>query len=204
MDIDTSGIAMFVHVALVVVGLMMAAVLHFGLIQLWRSTNTAEMRPWAPTIRHIEPILPVVALAILASGAWLIHLSGGEFTWGDAWIYMSLAGLVIAEGVGGLLAPASHDLTAAVTEAPKEPVSDDLRRRARNPALWYGAHFVTSQFFGIIFLMSAKPSSPWMALVVLVVAAAVGLTSAVPFAQKSQPKPVVASSPEHEAARQGR
>lgn len=181
MDIDTEGMVMFAHVALVVVGMMMAAVLHTGLIQMRRARSTAEMKPWVALIKRLEPLLPVFALGILGTGGWLVHLSGGEIKWGDAWVVTSLVGLFVAEGIGAALSSASHALTGAVAGAGDGPVDADLHHRTQAPALWYGSHFITAVFFGIIFLMTAKPTEPVVAVGTLVVAGLVGLGSAVPF-----------------------
>ena len=185
MGVETEGVAMFLHVALVVVGLMLAAVLHAGLVQLRRAHTTAEMRPWVPAIRRIEPLLPLVALAIFASGAWLIQLSDGEVEWGDAWIVTSIVALVLGEGVGALLSPVSKALTTGVADAQDGPVTAELRRRSLAPALWYGAHFITAVFFGIIFLMTARPEEAWACVAVVVVAGAIGLASAIPFVHEA-------------------
>jgi Predicted integral membrane protein (DUF2269) len=181
MNVDTHGVAMFLHIALVVLGMMLGGFLQLSLIQSRRAETVAELRPWVPVIRRVEPLLPIVALAVLATGAWLLHLSDGEFTWGQSWIVTSVIALVVAEGVGASLNPASHSLTAAITEAPEGPVGPELHQRTVDPVLWFGSHFVTAVFFGVIFVMSAQPEGTWQPAVVVVIAAVIGLLSALPF-----------------------
>lgn len=195
MSVDTEGFAMFLHVALVVAGMMLAAVLHTGLLQLRRADTVAEMRPWVPLIRRLEPILPIVALAILFSGAWLIELSDGEFEWGDAWIGTSLIGLIVAEGVGAFLHRPSHALTEAVAQARDGAVPADLRHQSLDPRLWFGAHFITAEFFGIIFLMAAKPTETWACALALVIAGVLGLGSALPFTHVVHARPAIPKTP---------
>ena len=184
MGIDTSGVVLFVHIALVVVGMMLAALVHLALIELAHARNTTTMRPWAAVIKAVEPALPLVALAILGSGAWLLHLSGGEFKWTDGWVYVSLAGLIAAEAVGAILSPTGRALRMAITSSTDGPVPEALRRLAHSWRLWVGAHFASAEFFGIIFLMSAKPSSTWACVVVLVVAGVLGVLTALPFTSR--------------------
>jgi uncharacterized membrane protein len=184
MHVDTAGIALFLHLASVVAGMMLAAVMHTALIQMRRSTTVAEMRPWTPVLHRVEPVLPVTALAALATGAWLVHLSDGEFSWGQGWLLTSLIGLVIAETFGAALAPRSGALTRAVAEAADGPISAELQQRAQDPVLWFGSHLVTATFFGIIFLMSTKPAGAWAPIVVLVIAAMVGLALAALLARQ--------------------
>jgi hypothetical protein len=90
----------------------------------------------------------------------------------------SLIGLVFAETVGAALAPRSGALIRTIGAAADGPVSAELHRRALDPVLWFGSHFVTATFFGIIFLMSAKPTGALAPVAVLVVAAMVGLVVA--------------------------
>jgi hypothetical protein len=194
MHIQTESIAMFLHIGLVVVGMMLGAVLHSALLLIRRSETTTQMRPWVPVIRRVEPLMPFIALTVLLTGAWLLHLSGGEFSWTDGWVLTSVVGLVVAEAVGGSLAPRSHALTAAIENSTDGPVTTDLRRRALDPRLFCGSHFVTAEFFAIIFLMSAQPTAVW-SCIILVVAGTVGVLTGLPFTRqprqsRSAPEPV--------------
>jgi len=181
--VTLDGFVMFLHVVAAIAGLMMAAVLHAGLIQLGRAESVQQMRPWVPVIRRLEPLLPGAALVLLGSGIWLLALSDGEFHWTDGWIFTGIVGLVLAEGVGGLVAPRSKALQAAITGAPDGPVPVGLRRQAIDPFILYGGHFATSVFIGVVFIMAAKPSGI-VSVIAVVVAAAIGLTTAIPLARR--------------------
>ncbi len=195
MGIDTNGVAMFLHIALVVGGMMLAAVLHTALVMVRRARTVAELRPWVPVIRRVEPLMPFVALAVLGTGAWLVHLSGGEIEWTHGWILASVVGLVVAEGVGASLAPRSRSLTTAIDDAPEGSIGPEVRRRVLDPMLWHGSHFVTAVFFGIIFVMAAQPSGVASSLI-LVAAGVIGVLSAVPFVREPHER--------HARARAGR
>ena len=175
---EATEVVLFLHIAFVIVGLMMAAVLHASLALMRRATTVAQLRPWPPVIHRLEPLLPLAAVGILATGLWLIRISDGEFRIGEGWVLVSLVALVVVEGVGGLVSRRSKELQLAIRTAPDGPVPPRLRRP--EPALWYTAHFGTAVFFGIIFLMVVKPSAVW-SMVVVLVAAILGLASTVPF-----------------------
>lgn len=180
MDVSTYSVVLFVHIAVVIVALSMAAVLHTALLMLRQATTTQVVRPWMPVIRALEPLLPLAALVLVGTGAWLIQISDGEFAWGDGWVVTSIVTLVVAEGLGAFIGPRSAALQAAVRESGDGPVTADLHRRATDPVIWLTAHVNTAAFFGVVFLMTAKPSTAWSAAVV-VIAALLGAASALPF-----------------------
>jgi len=190
--VSIDGFVLSVHILAAVVGLMMAAVLHAGLIQMSRAETVQQMRPWVPVIHRLEPLLPVAALVLLGTGIWLIAISGGEFHWTDGWILTAIVGLVAAEAVGGMVSPRSKALQPALVDEPDGPVSVELRRQAIDPPFFYGSHFATSVFLGVVAIMAAKPSGAVSALIV-VVAAVIGLATAVPIVRRRPPLPAAAA-----------
>lgn len=180
MNVSTYGTVLFLHIAAVIAGLMLAAVLHAGLLMTRRAQFTAQCRPWMPVIRVLEPLLPVAALIILGTGGWLLHLSGGEFSWGDGWVVVSLAALAVIEVVGGLLAPRREAWQQKLAEASDGPVTPEVRKAGLDPALWCFGHGATAGFIGIVFLMAAKPATGW-SIAIEVAVIALGAATAVPF-----------------------
>lgn len=179
---DAEAIVMFVHIAVVIVTFMMVAVLHTALVQMRRTDRSSDLVVWAPLVRRLEPLVPVGALLILGSGWALVELSDGEFSWSQGWVVVSAAALVVVEAVGAvLIRPRAQHLTARISANGDGPVSQDVRQAILDPVLWYVSHFATVTFFGIVFLMAAKPAGVWVPVTVLVVSAAVGLLTAVPF-----------------------
>lgn len=183
MEVTTSGIVLFLHVAAVVTGLMLAAVLHAALLMTRRAGSLTEYRAWVPVIGRVEPLLPVTALVILGTGGWLLHLSGGEASWSDGWVIVSLVTLVCVEAAGAAVGPRSKRWRDAIKAAPGDGVPDDVREAGRDPLLWYVAHANTAAFVGVLFVMSAKPSTAGSVLAVAV-AALLGLMSAAPFLRR--------------------
>jgi hypothetical protein len=174
MSLTTTGFALFLHISLVIIGLCLAAVLHTGLLLLRSSRDVGPMRPWPRLIAALEATLPLTALLILATGAWLLHLSGGEFAWSQGWVVASVVGLVAVEAAGALVGPRSAALRRAIAAAPDGAVAPELRRRVLDPPLWCVLHGGTSVFLAVVFLMVVKPSGAWSAVIV----AAVGLVGA--------------------------
>lgn len=182
---DAEDVVMFLHIAVVIVTFMIVAVLHTALLQMRRTERSSDLAVWAPLVRRLEPLVPVGALFILGSGWALVEVSDGEFSWSQGWVVTSAATLVIVEAVGAaVLRPRAQQLTARISATGEGPVPEDVRQAILDPALWYVSHFATMTFFGIVFLMAAKPAGMWVPVIVLVVSAAVGLLTAVPFVRR--------------------
>lgn len=178
MHITLAGFVLFMHISVVIASFMIAGVLHATLHVLPRAKTVAEMRPWAAIAHRIEPLLPILAVVILAMGAWLVHLEHGDgVRWSDGWVLTPLITLVVIEGLAGaLLAPRTKALTEKIAATPDGPVPDDLRRMTVEPVIWHVAHVATFGFLAIVFVMAAKPAGAY-AWLFPVVGAAIGLAA---------------------------
>jgi uncharacterized membrane protein len=180
----TADIVLFVHIFLVIAGLSLAAVMHTGLLVQRAAREVAAIRAWPRIIAVVEAVLPMSALLILLTGAWLLHLSDGEFAWSQGWVLAALVGLVAAEAAGAAVAPRSAALRRAVTAAPDGPIGADLRRRILDPVLWCVPNAITTTFLAIVFVMVVKPSGLWSAVIIAVLAV-LGAISGVPLSRES-------------------
>lgn len=168
-------VVLFAHIAIAIAAFAVAAILHTALWVARGATSTGTLKAWAPVIHRLDPLFPILALMLFGLGAWLLHLSGGEFGWGDGWVISSVVALAIMEIVGGvLLAPRSKKLVAGIKAAADGPVDDALRAAVTDRALWLASHFATGTALGIVFLMVTKPSGA-ASITVLVVAAVLGV-----------------------------
>lgn len=192
---STYEVVLFLHIAVAIFAFGVSAVLHTALFRLRATTNRRELSAWMPVIKKAEPLFPISALVLFGLGAWLLQLSDGDFGWGDGWVLTAIGGLVVMEIVGGaVLGPRMKKVHAAVEADSGDTVSESTRATVTAPAIWYGAHTTTGIAVGIVLLMAAKPTTA-TSIAVLVVAAVLGVLSAVPFA-----KPVAARSSAPEAA----
>lgn len=180
MNITLTGFVLFLHIGVVIASFMIAGVLHAALHVLPRAKSVAEMRPWAAVMHRIEPLLPMLAVVILAMGAWLVHLEHGDgVRWSDGWVLTPLATLVVIEGLAGaLLAPRTKALCEKVAETADGPVPDDLRLMTLSPAVWHVGHVATFGFLGVVFVMAVKPDGA-VAWLFPVVGALVGIAASV-------------------------
>jgi uncharacterized membrane protein len=182
MELTAAGFALFLHIFFVIAGLSLAAVLHTGLLLQRAAGEVAAVRSWPRVIAIVEAALPACAALVLLTGAWLLHLSDGEFAWSQGWVIASLVGLVAAEAVGAAVGPRSVALRRAINTAADGPVDAELRRRIRDPVLWCVPNAITATFLAVVFVMVVKPSGLWSAVLIAVIAL-FGALSGIPFSR---------------------
>jgi len=188
MELTAASIALFLHIFFVIAGLSLATVLHAGLLLQRAAKEVAAIRAWPPVIAAVEAALPVFAVLVLLTGAWLLHLSNGEFAWSQGWVIASLVGLVAAEAAGAAVGPRSAELRRAIKTAPDGPVGAELRRRIGDPVLWCVANAITATFLAVVFVMVVKPSGLWAAVLIAVIAL-LGALSGIPFSRPTRSSP---------------
>jgi len=176
----TANFVLFTHIFFVIAGLSLATVLHTGLLLQRAAREVAAIRSWPRVIAIVEAALPALAVLILLTGAWLLHLSDGEFAWSHGWVIASLVGLVVAEAAGAAVGPRSAALRRAINTAPDGPIGADLRRRILDPLLWCVPNGITAIFLAVVFVMVVKPSGLWSAVIIAAIAL-LGVLSGVPF-----------------------
>jgi len=157
MELTAAGFALFMHIFFVI-------------------------RSWPRVIAVVEAALPIFAVLVLLTGAWLLHLSNGEFAWSQGWVAASLVGLVAAEAAGAAVGPRSAALRRAINTAADGPLDAELRRRIRDPALWCVPNAITATFLAVVFVMVVKPSGLWSAVLIAVIAL-LGALSGIPFSR---------------------
>jgi len=169
MHVTLAGVVLFLHIFVAIVAFMMAGVLHAALQALARARDIREARSWAMLMHRLDPLFPLAALLLLGLGAWLIHLSGGEFSWHDGWVITAVVSLVVIEGLAGArLAPKAKAIVAEIEQAGDGPISESLHRRIIDPLAWHVGHIATFGFAGVVFLMAAKPSGAWSPVIVVI------------------------------------
>src|SRR4051812_9051385 len=116
MDITLAGFVLFLHISIVITSFMIAGFLHAAFPVPPRTRSIAEMRPWAALMPRLEPLLPILAIGILAMGAWLVHLEHGDgVEWSDGWVLTPLISLIAIEALAGIvLAPRTKALCERV------------------------------------------------------------------------------------------
>jgi hypothetical protein len=168
MHVTLFGVVLFLHIFIAIVAFAMAGVLHTALQVIGRARRVEEVRSWGAVAHRLEPMLPLLALVLLGLGGWLVHLgehTDDQFSFTSGWVLTAIITVVAVEAIGGiLLKPRGEKLSALIAAAPDGDVSDEINSAARDWVFWDMAHLTTFAFFGVVFLMAAKPSGAWSAL----------------------------------------
>jgi hypothetical protein len=193
MHATLADVVLFLHIGVAIATFAVAAVLLVSMSQMRKAENVAVLRSWARIAHRADPMFPILVLLLIVLGAWLIHLSGGDFAWSDGWVITAVVALVLMEAYGGIvLAPAGKKLHETVEAQPDGPVPASIARLVMSRAVWAGVYGNTGLAIGILFTMATKPSGPWAIAIV----AAAGIVGTLTGLQLSSPVQAPAISPE--------
>jgi hypothetical protein len=171
-------LALFVHLVGVIVGIGGVGTWLFALIGV-RAARTVD---------QVRALLALYAFAgnVALGGVLLIVLAGLYISlstplWKSAWLIVATASFVVVLSAGGaLLGRRVQALTKLAGEAPEGPVPVVLKGQIQDPFTRVVLQTYIAVLFGIVFLMTIKPSLVW-AIISILIAAALGLLSSLPL-----------------------
>jgi uncharacterized membrane protein SirB2 len=181
--VTTYTIALFLHFLAVVAAFGATSVLHSALFRMHKARRAAEARDAVATVARVAPRMPIFALALFLTGAWLTIQS---WQWSAPWIDAGIVGLVVMVALGGvILRPRLMALRQALGEG-EGPLTAEQIALSRNTTLWVGAMIPPMIATGIMFDMVTKPSMG-MSLVFIAIAMAIGAVGGLRFARMPKP-----------------
>ena len=143
------------------------------LVQLRAAHSGSEARAALASTRYVQRVMGLSLLAAIVTG---IYLATVYWSWRGAWMGMAILTLIIMALIGGFM---TGRPTMRVMRAGGDGLaSDELAAVQGRLSLSYTIRL--GLFLGIVFLMTTKPVSGGMALLVVGVAAAVGLLAGLP------------------------
>lgn len=154
-------IVLFLHIAVVLLAFGISSVLHTAEWTMANSSSVAELRTLRRTPQRLEPLFPLLIVALFGLGAWLLHLDSQAFHWRDGWIVTSivaLAALLLAGG--GVLAPRSKRLSRLLDAAPDGPLTQPTLDALADRVAWTVSHASTGLALAVVFIMVTKPTGP--------------------------------------------
>lgn len=153
-------VVLFAHVLGVV--LLVSSVMFSltGVLRAHRATNVAQIRIALGGARVADALTPPAMILVWGGGLYLVsrHGDDGGIRWSSAWVVASIAIVAVMSalgpGVEGRRVARLHDAAAAAIDG---PVTADLDRLRRDPALVHVLLFGSCQIVVLLFLMTNQP-----------------------------------------------
>jgi hypothetical protein len=145
----------------------------FALVQLRAARSIEEARVALGSTRSVQRVMGLSLLTAIVTG---IYLATAYWGWRGAWMGMALLAILLMGLVGGFI-------TGRTTMRVMRSTGDALGAAeiaAVQGRLSLSYVIRLGIFLGIVFLMTTKPTSGVVALLVIVIAAAVGVLAGLP------------------------
>ena len=176
-------IVLFLHVSGAIGYFISMGVWLFGLVGLRKAQRVEQVRSLSNLISMTGPIFGISVLFILAAG---LYMAITAWSLQAGWIAVALITLVLMAPLGtAIIEPRRRALSRLANEAPDGPLPETLKQSIHDPVLGTSLQTLTTLLFGIVFLMTTKPSLPG-SLIVMAVALALGLASGLVFSRLSR------------------
>ena len=185
-------LALFLHVSGAIGTFVCLGIWLFGLSALRRARHVEQVRALAWLIIVASPLM-VLSVLLLGLAGFAMALS----TWGlsTPWIAVSLVSVVLVGPIGAFVLDLRMRTILTMTRAIADgPLPAALDQRTHDPILFTSTHTLVAILFGIVFLMTTKPSFV-ISLLVMAAATVLGLILSLPF------WPAVRRRPPQETAR---
>ena len=167
-------IVLFLHVSGAIGYFVAIGTWLFGLVSLRRAHRVEQVRSLVHLIGLSGPLFGISVLLILAAGLYMAITAWSLQT---GWIAVALVSLVLMAPLGtALIEPRRRAIERLAREAPDGPLPQSLEQRIHDPILSTALQTIVVLLFGIVFLMTTKPSLVG-SLIVIIVALALGLAS---------------------------
>ena len=172
------NVALFFHV-LGAIGYSAGVIITLlGLVALRRARRVEQVRTLVGLIGLSDPVAVVSALLILSAGLYMTITVWG---WQMGWINVALVTIVLIATLGvAVIEKRRKAIARLAQDASDGSLAASLDEHIHDPVLGTALYTLTALLVGVIFLMTNKPALDG-AIVVIVVAGAVGLASSLPL-----------------------
>ena len=145
-----------------------------ALTQFRATRNGSEARTALASTRYVQRVMGLSLLTAIVTG---IYLATAYWGWRGAWMGMALVTIVIMGLVGGLMTgrPTMRVMRATGDAPGAAEIAAIQGRLSLSYVIRLGL------FLGIVFLMTTKPASGAVAVLVVVIAAAAGVLAGLPM-----------------------
>jgi len=178
---DDYSIALFLHIV-GAVGLFVALGLEWtGLRQIWSAMTPEQVRGWMGILKSVRRLGFASMLTAVVSGIYMMVTDWG----GVAWIYVSLAALVLVIVLSVALTGPRMAVIGQALATEKVPLSQTFHSLANHPLLWISIQTRVAIALGIVFLKTTKPDLGG-SLITIGVAIVLGIATALPMPRRER------------------
>jgi hypothetical protein len=177
------SIALFFHIS-GTLGVFAALALDWvGLSNLRRARTAEQVREWAGVYRITPALGAASVVALLVFGLYMTAV-----TWGPTgWIGVGFLSLLLIAGLGAA-SGVRLGRVLAVAARGQGSLAEGVRAQLRAPLFVASVRARTAVALGVVFLMTTKPDAA-VSLLVVAVAVALGIASAVPALRERSMRP---------------
>ena len=169
---------LFVHVCGAICLFIGMGIWLFGITAIARAGQVEQVRTLAELMLMARLAVPAGAGVVIAAGLAMTLTAWGLQT---GWIAVALGSLVIIGPIGTwLIDPKVRAMAALADTLPDGPLPITLAERTHDRVLRLALYTMTAMLFGIVFLMTTKPTLT-SAVGAMVASALLGLASSLPF-----------------------
>jgi hypothetical protein len=166
---------LFVHISAAVCLFSGMGIWLFGIAAITRATQVEQIRTLADLLLMVRLVVPASALLVIAAGVAMTR------SFQTGWIVVALGSLGIIGPIGTwVVDPRVRAIANLAHVLPDGSAPRILGERAHDRVLRMAIHMLVAMLFGILFLMTTKPSLV-SGLAVMVISALVGLVAGAPF-----------------------
>ena len=169
---------LFVHVSGAICLFIGMGIWLFGSIAIARAARVEQVRAITDLMLMARLVVPASALLVIAAGVAMTWIAWGFQT---GWILVALGSLGIIGPIGTwVVDPKVRAIAALLHTLPDGSLPVALAERAHDKVLQVTMHTLVAMLFGIVFLMTTKPTFA-SGLSAIVISASLGLASGVTF-----------------------
>jgi hypothetical protein len=150
----------------------------FGITIIARAKRVEQVRAVADLMLMVRNIVPVSALLVIVAGVTITWLA---WRFQTGWIAVALGSLAIIGPIGTwVIDPKVRAIATLAHTLPDGPLPITLAERTHDRVLRPALHTMTAMLFGIVFVMTTKPTLT-SAIGAIGISALLGLASSVPL-----------------------
>jgi len=172
------ALMLFAHIVGAIGVFVSVGVWLFAALALRRAPQVGQVRALASLIQP-SGVVAIVSILVLGVAGFYMGITA----WGEraTWIIVATLSLLLLAPFGAfVIDPRLRAVAKAAAEVPDGPLPAALAARTHDPLVGMGLTTYLGVLLGIVYLMTNKPSTG-ASIIVMVVAAAVGLAAGLPL-----------------------